>query len=288
MIDIRSNRDKRRYQNEMLKQMVILERRQAKELSPILNRQYFDTAKMIRNDVFNVNAAVNRQADRLYSVFYKSYKRAALVFTKKVISELSGKGMDLFELKKEETDEERFALKDKYWLIILAFIRKEAGDKVLKMNNTTKTLLQLIIIRGMEEGKSSREIARDIWNIGLISNPRRALGAAKTMMHSASVFSTDEAIKSTGLVQKREWVTARDERVRTSPFNHRNADGETVGPDEKFVMTGEPMDYPGDPKGSAENVYRCRCLLIYRLLKKAIMLYEQKRFRFVAYRRRSV
>ena len=34
-----------------------------------------------------------------------------------------------------------------------------------------------------------------------------------------------------------------------------------VGIDEKFLVDGDQLEAPGDPKGKPENVIRCRCTL---------------------------
>lgn len=57
----------------------------------------------------------------------------------------------------------------------------------------------------------------------------------------------------------RTWVTARDERVRTS---HSFLAGEQRGIDEEFLPG---LKYPGDPDAPAEETVQCRCVLTTRL-----------------------
>jgi hypothetical protein len=45
-------------------------------------------------------------------------------------------------------------------------------------------------------------------------------------------------------------------------MGHRDADGQTVPVFMPFQVAGEPLQFPGDPSGSPENVINCRCDLI--------------------------
>lgn len=47
-----------------------------------------------------------------------------------------------------------------------------------------------------------------------------------------------------------------DGRVRPA---HLVADGQEVPEGEPFIVDGELLMFPGDPKGSPENVINCRC-----------------------------
>jgi hypothetical protein len=58
----------------------------------------------------------------------------------------------------------------------------------------------------------------------------------------------------------KQWLTAQDERVRDS---HADADGQTVPLDQPFDVGGASLDYPGDPDGPDEEVYGCRCTIVY-------------------------
>jgi len=49
--------------------------------------------------------------------------------------------------------------------------------------------------------------------------------------------------------------------ARVPRLAHIKADGQVVKPDEPFVVAGEDLMYPRDPKGSAANTISCHCLL---------------------------
>jgi uncharacterized protein with gpF-like domain len=71
-------------------------------------------------------------------------------------------------------------------------------------------------------------------------------------------------------VEKIEWITARDERVRGAnpdvpcEFSHVELDSGTYGA-VKFgtpFNNGEDILYPHDPAASAGNVINCRCVTV--------------------------
>jgi len=57
-------------------------------------------------------------------------------------------------------------------------------------------------------------------------------------------------------VQKKEWLTARDENVRDA---HKILDGQVVAVKSSF---SNGLDYPGDQKGDAGETVNCRCVLL--------------------------
>ncbi len=87
-------------------------------------------------------------------------------------------------------------------------------------------------------------------------------GAANGLSHDYA-----SAVNSGGLALQKTWLSTLDERTRGNnpkdEFDHVSADGETVGMDEMFEMTGEELEYPGDENGSPGNIINCRCTVIY-------------------------
>jgi len=62
---------------------------------------------------------------------------------------------------------------------------------------------------------------------------------------------------------RRVWDSSGDARVRDT---HSQADGQTVGLKEDFVMSsGARLRYPGDHRGGAAEVINCRCLVHTRI-----------------------
>ena len=265
MFNITNRKIRNQYQFEMLRQMIILERIGARELVPIMNKQYRLAAKLVKNGVYNSTAPVNMFSDSLFAVFNNHFKRTAKIFLRRSFNEINKKGIQVPIIKKDKDKDKKRYL----WLFLLAFIGKESAKTTEEINGTTKSLIQIIINKGFLAGKTNDEIAKDLVDIGLISNKRRAMRAARTETHTIAVHTMNETVKVSGVANIKEWITARDERVRVEPFDHRAADGEKVGINEMFILTGEPMEYPGDPGGSIGNVANCRCILSYSTNQKS-------------------
>lgn len=71
---------------------------------------------------------------------------------------------------------------------------------------------------------------------------------AATMQSAQDIFP--------GADMQKEWISASDERTRAA---HREANGQIVDFNKPFLVKGEALMRPGDPRGSASNVINCRC-----------------------------
>jgi len=71
---------------------------------------------------------------------------------------------------------------------------------------------------------------------------------AATMQSAKDIFP--------GADMQKEWIAASDERTRAA---HREANGQIVDFNKPFIVKGEELMRPGDPRGSASNVVNCRC-----------------------------
>lgn len=79
---------------------------------------------------------------------------------------------------------------------------------------------------------------------------------ARTTMTSISGAADVTAWGQSGVVTRREWLAALDDRVRE---DHRRAHGQQVDLDTPFYVGEEYLQFPGDPQGSASNIVNCRC-----------------------------
>ncbi len=259
MINLVSKIGRDRYQKEMEREMTALELSFSKNVRHLLGRQYLDAARLMEINIYNVEC-VEVQATRLRELLATHYKRVATVFYGKAMQSLS-------TLKSDLPIEGKDTTMTMFWAAVSTWIQERTAEKVTQINATTKSLLKKVIEDGMKKGKSFRDIAKEIRKVSNITNVFRSMTIAMTETHSMTVYSIDTAMKATGMVTSREWMNAGDERVRSDPFDHVAANGEVVGTDEKFVRTGEPLAYPGDPDGSVGNIIRCRCVLLYNMTK---------------------
>ncbi len=237
---------------------MVLENIQARELRPVLNRQYMNAAKLVQQGVLDaVDHVVNQERIRLTTLIGKHYKRVATTFSKKAFKIIEGsKSLNIPEIK---------GPKDEFWTELNRWMATWQVRKVTGIQRVSKRLLSKVIQRGMNEGLSHREIAKNLRTTGKITTPYRARTIAITETHTAAVKSVDVAVKSTRIEMEREWLAVGD--IRTRP-DHAEADGQRVGQDEKFIIGGVPMAYPGDPAGGADNTVRCRCVLLYHTVRR--------------------
>lgn len=90
----------------------------------------------------------------------------------------------------------------------------------------------------------------------------------RTETLSAANYGASFAGSVSGILQVKQWISAKDPRTRRirdgEDFDHWDMDGIEVGENESFAVPSrfggsENLRYPGDPKGSASNIINCRC-----------------------------
>ena len=127
-----------------------------------------------------------------------------------------------------------------------------------EVNETTIKKLKHTLAEGVLEGESIQELKKGVEEL-FESFAGRGKTIARTEVLSSNNAGTVFGYKQSGVVEQKEWLAARDLRVRDS---HGMADGQVVNIDKKFKVGGEELEYPGDPNGSAENIINCRCTTI--------------------------
>lgn len=147
----------------------------------------------------------------------------------------------------------RFSDKSRLW------VSKQAYMKSRFVTDTTHEIVKRVIDKGVEQGLSEKEIAKDIKESFFSEiSEHRARTIARTEVHNAASWGMQNGAEESGLNLVREWVAVMDERTRE---DHAEADGQKRGMDEPFDVGGESVDYPGD--GSVENSINCRCTVSY-------------------------
>jgi len=146
--------------------------------------------------------------------------------------------------------------------IFRAFIFGEALSRAVGLSLTTIFAIRQIIQLGQKNGDSVDKMSSKMIKQGEISSKYRAMMIARTEVHTGYNIGRQAASEASDLQLSKEWISANDGRVRdfnNNRFSHKAADGEIVRLDEMFVLTGESMRFPGDPRASASNVIHCRC-----------------------------
>jgi uncharacterized protein with gpF-like domain len=96
----------------------------------------------------------------------------------------------------------------------------------------------------------------------------RARRIAITETHTMSTKTMDAMAKSEESIQEKEWSAVNDERTREWHVTYGNVFADSglpirIGMDENFVVNGEELEFPGDPKGSPGNIINDRCVVLY-------------------------
>lgn len=128
--------------------------------------------------------------------------------------------------------------------------------------------VQNAVTQGIIQGKPIPEIAQDLVSVLQTQNENKMTNFARTAMtgaHNAGRMDTLHRQQSLGIRVKKKWLATNDARTRDS---HADLDGQVVEVDEPFVTTNRDgstayIDYPGDPTADAEQVYNCRCTMVY-------------------------
>ncbi len=137
-------------------------------------------------------------------------------------------------------------------------VEQRLGFFAGKVNATTIKLLDEQIIAGVQAGESIEIIGRRIGRVYDFSEAFRSRRIAQTEVIGAANDGQLQAYKDNN-VEKKLWLTARDEKVRGS---HISADNQIVKITENFKLgSGVLIQYPGDRTGGAPagEVINCRC-----------------------------
>ena len=154
---------------------------------------------------------------------------------------------------------------------VLAWLKKRIAkysDEVVKASAET---VDRYVMQAITDGQGIGELTATLTDFfegktGQSWAHYRSARIARTEINGATNKGALEGYEQSGVVMRKEWLSAIDERTRTfedGEFDHVAANGEQVKIDEMFVQTGEPLEYPGDSgNGSPGNVINCRCTQI--------------------------
>jgi len=142
---------------------------------------------------------------------------------------------------------------------------------ILPMTALTMERMRAVLTNGIALGKSYDEMVRDLADTDL--DKIRARLIARTEVNRATNYASNLAAKKYGFVTVKEWLSARDKRVRGNPIkgqhdkaDHWDLNGMQVAENEPFTdpRNGSQLMYPGDSSlgAPAASVCNCRCQLL--------------------------
>lgn len=158
-------------------------------------------------------------------------------------------------IKKQDLD---FILNQKF----AEFAKRVAGAKISLVSGSKKRQLIKILkklfqdpqYQFMNERELQRVLRRQFNAYSKYQAERLVRTEANAAANYGSVETSKQMFGSNGFVK--EWLTAMDGRERD---HHARANGQIVKGDGFFVVNGERLKFPSDPRGSAENIINCRC-----------------------------
>lgn len=122
-----------------------------------------------------------------------------------------------------------------------------------------------IIDKGIREEMTRDDIAKEIQVKMPSISKYRSKTIAITETHRASSYASEKRAKDManelGLVMLKDWIPVADSRTRSAHL--AMASKPPIPLNEMFVVGGEKMSRPNDPRASAGNTIRCRCILRY-------------------------
>lgn len=190
--------------------------------------------------------------NRVRGILLAHYQRTMPVFARMALAQI--KSRPRYEVKQALSHFE---------VLMQEWAATQALRKARLIADTDRDDVLAAISRGLEDGLGVAEIAREIRKVSAFTSFRAAT-IARTETHAAATYGSIESVRQAerelGVVMVKEWLATHDDRTRE---DHRAADGQRVGLDEKFSVGGVLMDRPGDPSAPPDSVINCRCSLVY-------------------------
>jgi hypothetical protein len=257
--DITNDRTKARVQMAIVRKQIVLERTFRRRVKSLLDHQWRIVAGHAKHGVFDVEHVVNSLRGLMIKALSEQYTRIGQIFFASVEASFAEHQKGSFGPKEQK------GMAEEFWQAFHQWTLNQAVAKVRLMDMTTIKGLRAIISAGANNGDSYATIAETIWtSTGAGVNLKRAFRIARTEAHTASNYAIGESVRSTRVQFEREWVSMLDERTRE---DHKKANGQRRGMKEPFIVGGEALMFPGDPKGSAGNTVNCRCVVLYHTIR---------------------
>ena len=211
-------------------------------------------AKSADEVLFNLAAAANQFTEAARPLFAKVLLEHGKNAFGEVVTAVKAGGWD-FETKVDVLPDGTF---DIYNPEVTDWLLEAEQTFAQHVNQTTWDELRLSLAAGFEAGESIPNLAERIKHVMDIAKISRATMIARTEVVGASNQGALIGYSQSGVVDKKEWIAARDHRTR---HLHLSTNGQIVDLNDNFTVGGEPMNAPGDIKASAKNRINCRCTI---------------------------
>ena len=188
---------------------------------------------------------LRRQTDKLKQILTYLYRLVGYAFKDYALGRFFAKDFD-----------------DDFEKQLSEFVDVNTATWVTEIDDTTRKRLAKVIDNSYNDGLSTEATGVALRNAVIGMGVYRANLIARTEVHRIASFANEtvaENMKIDGTMK--EWIAIQDARTR---FTHSIASGQMVPQKEFFVVGGERLKYPGDPRGSAGETINCRCAVMYR------------------------
>lgn len=145
--------------------------------------------------------------------------------------------------------------------VTAADILSAARNRLVRVGDDLWANARASMVEGLGQGETIPELANRVRAAVPRTEPE-ARRVARTEVISASNGASIAQARSAGYPMTKTWQATEDGRTRPA---HVIADGQTVPLDASFTVGGEQLDFPGDPRGRADNVINERCTLLYHI-----------------------
>lgn len=199
----------------------------------------------------------NFDKEQLIKAYQEMYLSIGLSHGRYIVRELSN-----------EKDIGLKSFSDIFQETLFSWMGTNVGSRIVSVGTTLADEIVNIIISSFNNEMNIMQIRNLIYR--KLNSPNfyrwQALRIARTETTTIGNYASLQAAKNSKLVLLKEWVSIQDERTRHRPVNfydHLVMNGVTVGIDEKFNVSNDLLDYPGDTNAEAGDIINCRCGLSF-------------------------
>lgn len=152
----------------------------------------------------------------------------------------------------------------------------QAGNRLRNVPNEVYARIVREIESGIALGEGTPEISARVQTLLTASGTDLWLNRATTVARTETLAAVNagayagalaEAERSGDVAPMKQWLATEDTRTRPT---HRIADGQRTLLTSPFVVGGAQLQFPGDPRGPANEVINCRCSFLPVVLGETI------------------
>lgn len=144
---------------------------------------------------------------------------------------------------------------------VLSMIEGQGAVMITAIDQATKNSIKRVIAQEIKRGADINQIALEISKKLKKGSFIRSITIARTEVIRASNAGALTGANMTKLALQKEWISTLDDRTRQNGYDHVDANGQKVGINESFLVSGEMLDHPASFDGSPGNTINCRCTI---------------------------